>query len=82
MKISDLGVSRLLGKASEAVDQDMITGTPYYSSPEQAAASPLDARADMYSLGASLYHALTGQMPFGEDDFETVLTKQGRENDP
>ena len=47
----------------------MIVGTPYYMSPEQACCSPdLDFRADMYSLGATLYHMVTGTMPFGKHD--------------
>lgn len=81
-KIADLGVSRILGSTSENLDRDMIIGTPYYSSPEQAAAQLLDARSDVYSLGATLYHALTGHIPFGSDDIETALLRHGTDRIP
>jgi serine/threonine protein kinase len=82
VKIADLGISRILGKASEELDQGLITGTPYYCSPEQVNATSLDARSDIYSLGSTLYHALTAQMPFGDDDIESALQRQGNDQIP
>lgn len=48
-------------------------GTPAYMSPEQALGEPVDARTDLWGLGAVLYHAATGRMPFPGDDALAVL---------
>ena len=67
VKVADLGLARLTGMTGVSEDEAMIEGTPHYASPEQARGdSDLDCRADIYSLGAMLYHMLTGQLPFGD----------------
>lgn len=65
VKLTDLGVARCLrGHAGDEAGNE-ITGTPAYMAPEQVSgASPLDCRTDMYSLGATLYHLVTGQRLF------------------
>ena len=61
------------GLAAMQRDTDEIWGTPYYISPEKVRKEPIDFRADMYSLGGTLYHALTGVAPFeGEDAIAVV----------
>ena len=64
------------GLAAMQKDTDEIWGTPYYISPEKVKKEPIDFRADMYSLGGTLYHALTGVAPFEGDDSIAVVKKR------
>ena len=64
------------GLAAMQKDTDEIWGTPYYISPEKVKKEPVDFRADMYSLGGTLYHALTGVAPFEGDDSVAVVKKR------
>ena len=61
------------GLAAMQKNTDEIWGTPYYIAPEKVKKQPVDYRADMYSLGGTLYHALTGQSPFEGDDAIAVI---------
>jgi serine/threonine-protein kinase len=70
VKVADLGIAKTFEDSASASG---IRGTPHYMSPEQAAGGEVDARTDVYSLGATLYHMLTGTLPFeGENDFEVM----------
>lgn len=67
VKVADLGlahsVKSIMGQTKS--DIGLVFGTPNYISPEQSRGDEsLDCRADIYSLGAMLYHCLTGTMPF------------------
>ena len=65
-RIADMGLAKafVLGKASATLDGEVL-GTPYYMSPEQVRhPAEVDFRADIYSLGATLYHLTTGVPPF------------------
>ena len=64
------------GLAAMQKDTDEIWGTPYYISPEKVRKEPIDFKADMYSLGATLYHALTGVAPFEGEDSIAVVKKR------
>ncbi|MBV8879164.1 MAG: hypothetical protein JO332_04280, partial [Planctomycetaceae bacterium] len=56
--------------------------TPEYASPEQIQGDPLDARTDIYSLGATLYHFLAGHPPFPGKDVEEITRKVLKEDPP
>lgn len=70
VRITDMGLARLRRTA----DNEYITGTPAYMSPEQASGSAaMDERSDIYSLGATIYHLLAGHAIFpGKGDEETM----------
>ena len=64
------------GLAGMQKDTDEIWGTPYYIAPEKVRKEQIDFRADMYSLGGTLYHALTGVAPFEGTDPMAVVKKR------
>ena len=61
VKLTDMGLART---AVELENVTEVSGTPAYMNPEQFTKQSMDCRADIYSLGVCLYHALTGQIPF------------------
>jgi formylglycine-generating enzyme required for sulfatase activity/predicted Ser/Thr protein kinase len=89
-KLTDLGLvkSLALGPAPDSPPMGLtlagaVIGTPNYMSPEQADGhADLDFRSDMYSLGATLYHMITGKMPFQGSSLMATLRKQATENLP
>ena len=71
----DLGFAVGEGRMNQAADT--TAGTVHYISPEQArGAGGIDVRADIYSLGATLFHLVTGSLPFAGATGEEVLRKQ------
>jgi serine/threonine-protein kinase len=74
-KLADLGTAREMGDTDLArAEQGLTIGTPFYISPEQAAGkSNIDGRADIYSLGATFYHMVTGRPPFPGPGVDAVL---------
>jgi|GEM_PF-809850 len=79
-RIMDLGISKCLVEEEDAelTVSGMLVGTPHYMSPEQATSgAELDCRADIYSLGASLYHLLTGSTPYQGETSTEVLRQLG-----
>jgi predicted Ser/Thr protein kinase len=74
VRITDFGLAREMKPSETATMPGRAVGTPYYMSPEQCSGKGVDARSDIYSLGATLYHIATGKRPFqGSTPLETAL---------
>lgn len=75
-KLVDFGLAAIAAQAAEA---EGVWGTPYYIAPEKLKRQKADVRSDIYSLGATLYHALGGRPPFeGETPVEVVKARLER----
>ena len=75
VKVLDFGISKAgPGDNSHLTKTGVIMGTPSYMSPEQARGRQVDARADVYSVGACLYFMVTGQRPFDSDDPTSTIS--------
>jgi serine/threonine protein kinase len=67
IKVADFGLAKAATETDRRLTQTgMVMGTPFFMSPEQCAAKPLDHRSDLYSLGATYYNLLTGRHPYDE----------------
>jgi tetratricopeptide (TPR) repeat protein len=66
VKIMDFGLAKMLEEVRRATT--IIGGTPYYMAPEQAAGENVDARADLYAFGVTLFELVSGCRPFEEGD--------------
>jgi serine/threonine-protein kinase len=73
-KLLDFGHSMIADEA-RLTERGFTLGTASYMAPEQALGRPLDARADLYSLGVVLYRALTGVLPFVDRSPAVVMEK-------
>src|SRR5205085_11859794 len=76
-KLTDLGLARAVDdKEAAEAEAGKAYGTPYYISPEQIRGDvDIDHRADIYSLGATMYHLVTGRPPFEADSPAAVMHK-------
>jgi len=68
-KLVDFGIAHLAGISGS----NEVWGTPYYVAPEKVRCQRTDCRADIYSLGGTLYHALAGKPPFDGPDATAVV---------
>ena len=78
-RLCDLGLARSPGDPS-VTDTGIPIGTPHYAAPELADGSrDADIRSDLYALGGTLYHLLTGRYPFPADTTAGMIEKHRRE---
>ncbi|MDH5255575.1 MAG: serine/threonine-protein kinase [Gammaproteobacteria bacterium] len=73
LKLTDFGIARLTD--SSRTRTGIILGTPSYMSPEQLSASKVSGQTDLYSLGVTMYHLLTGAPPFQADSIPRLMDK-------
>lgn len=74
-KLCDLGLAKSSRSKESVTSTNISMGTPHYISPEQAKGEPTDIRSDIYSLGATVYYLLVGEVPFAGASPMVVMTK-------
>ncbi len=79
-KIVDFGIAKKMDKEKGSTKTTELAGTAYFIAPEQALGRDLDTRADLYSVGASLYYVVTGQFPYNGKNTIDIIQKHI--NDP
>jgi hypothetical protein len=79
--LMDFGLVQV-ASGSRITRSGYIVGTPDYMSPEQAKGEPIDRRTDVYSLGVTTYHMLTGNVPFAKPTPHAVLLAHVMEEPP
>jgi len=86
LKMTDLGLAKigLLGDPHSLgmTQTGAPLGTPYYISPEQVQSDPVDHRTDIYSLGATFFHMLTGRPPYDGKSSPLIMAKHLNETPP
>jgi serine/threonine-protein kinase len=83
-KVVDFGIAKAMSEAPQdaLTRSGLVIGTPEYMSPEQLLGDPVDARADIYSLGCILYQMLTGEPAFAADSREQMIRRRLHEAPP
>lgn len=83
VKLVDFGIAKLAsGDSQKLTGMGLIFGSPLYMSPEQATGRDVDHRTDIYSLGCTLFEALTDSPPFLGKTIVETLTMHQEENPP
>lgn len=83
-KLTDFGLARQVDQTESLnmTQAGAVLGTPFYMAPEQWDAGYADARSDVYSLGATLFHLLAGEPPFQAKDVRALMNKHVSEPVP
>ncbi len=86
VKVTDFGISRLVDLAQTTdvrlTAERTIIGTPTYMAPEQAWSSEVGPPADIYALGATVYHMLSGEAPFQGSSVRELMMKKASQSPP
>jgi serine/threonine-protein kinase len=84
VKVIDFGLAKAIADAGGEPDltHGQFVGTPNFASPEQFGSGPVDARSDIYSLGATLWFALTGLAPHSGNTIEEIRDRQALDHLP
>jgi serine/threonine-protein kinase len=80
VKVTDFGIARLIDATGTTTHA--ILGSPSFMAPEQLKGLKVDGRADVFSLGVTLFQLLTGQFPFGGSDLATITYQITHEDTP
>ncbi|HUP91474.1 MAG TPA: protein kinase [Solimonas sp.] len=80
--LTDFGIAKFLGSQTRLTATGVSIGSPRYMSPEQARGRKVDARADLYSLGAMLFEMLTGSPPYDGEEALAIIFKHASEPIP
>lgn len=79
VKLADFGVVKDMTETTQLTRSGCVMGTPWYMAPEQCLGLEIDARADIYGLGLTMYHMLTGERPFQAKNALAVMRMQREE---
>jgi hypothetical protein len=82
VKVADFGLAKDLGLELNLTAADVVLGTPWYVSPEQASGKAVGIQSDLYSLGATLYHLASGRPPFDSKNALDVIVRHAIEPVP
>jgi serine/threonine-protein kinase len=84
VKVTDFGLAKALQEDLSITATGVFVGTPDYLAPEQAMGEEIDARADIYALGCTLYHLCSGKPPFrtGDDHYTAVVRRHLKSERP
>ncbi len=80
IKVTDFGIARITSQSKTATGT--VMGTPSYMAPEQLAGAKVDGRADLFSLGVTLYELLTAEKPFTGESVATLMFRIANEPHP
>ena len=80
IKVGDFGLAIPALEHMQLTEMGTIQATPQFASPEQLRGKPLDMRSDIYAVGATLYHLLTGRAPFDDRDVMALVSRIATES--
>ncbi len=77
-KVVDFGIARLSRRPGADGDADTLLGSLHFMAPEQMLSAQVDGRADIYSLGITMYYAATGRLPYDAGSIAEILVQHAR----